>query len=166
MGEMLADPVVGTSVHALIAAVTEETDADDPSEIADLVLERIPDSELRDAFRPVLRSYVVSRLASFRSKVRAVAQEPPASARWDGASSVYLQFLRNRVAVSGQWRKMGECTAEDADWLASERMNLAKATATEARRFQMLAKAVRTKNVKTIGDLDEPTLLEIIRWQP
>jgi len=150
------------NVHDLIRQVIDETDLDNPREIAAIVADRTLESELRAWYAGTLVSTVTHVFAKDRQAARArAAKAIPERARCKPRtsatiSSEYQNILRTRAAADqGRWKKLAEFTAGDALAAASFRWGQSDALRVEAARFERLAKAVADAGVGVLGDLPE-----------
>ncbi len=66
-----------------------------------------------------------------------------------------------RYAVAGEWKMLGDCTAEDCDVLAREREEQAERLSAWAARFRALAARMREVGAATVSDLGVTVLEEV-----
>lgn len=160
-------------VLAFIKAASDECSSPDPRMVAEKIVTSLPDWALRDVLRWALPYRLRTVLGG--QPVRTARRDsqtfhPPEPAvgesKFTGIGKVYLNFLNASIFTGSEWKFAGDCTPEDADAIYGARLDLAKATAVEGKRWHMFAEAMRKANAKTLADLPEVTVLEVLRWQP
>lgn len=146
-------------LDALIRASLDRSREADPHVIARRLIARIPDEHLRAALAECLGDRV--RHVMHLDRMRSAAPEVPSPAgrgrsRWEQAAPL----LRQRYCVAGEWKLLGDCTADDCDLLADDYARRAAQQAAVEARFRRLAAQLRASGASTVSDLGQTELGE------
>lgn len=128
----------------------------DPHVIARRLLAKVPMEERDRIVLHGLAERVSLRLRMERSSGsfgEAAAPAPAGQSRW--------ARFGNRVHVDGEWKMLGDCTAEDVDWLADARAVESAKLAAVADQFRELAARMRAAGVATVADLGDDVALGV-----
>lgn len=81
-----------------------------------------------------------------------------------------VDWYAARLAVSvkfgpstSDWKRLGECTVADLDWMVAERLSQAAQNTATADKYQRLRDTLLKKKVATVGKLDVATGREILK---
>lgn len=140
------------NLRAAVQQAMQSSSSTDPSSIARELLSQIEDEELRDALAQALPAFVMSQVT--RSRAGVPAQNPGRSQKVAAIRAHWERFLAERVQVDGVWMTMAECTADDVTALAGYRRQVAEKNLAHARRFDQLAKTMRSEGAVTVAALD------------
>lgn len=145
------------------------SDEMDPSRIADAVMKQIPRSAYGRVIRELLRGAVVDEMGEQRRRAMASKPSPvtPGRSRFHGwkarQGDQWLRALSVPVEVGAQtYRALGECSADDLDYAARRRYDLASANRVQARKFEAYRDAVLEHGVATFGDLPAEVRLRLL----
>jgi hypothetical protein len=153
----------GFDLRALIREVCDNSTMTDPATIAKEVGRRIGRNQQRDALEqalPVVVQHVISR----RQPIAVPEQRAPTSNRSRKVASIretWRRMLRDRIAVGpelGDWKFLGDCTADDLAYAAAIREEHARRNAARAQQLRDLADRLAEHGVTTVSDLPEPVL--------
>lgn len=135
------------NLDVLIRDALDRWKEPDPHVIARRLLAKVPMEE-RDAI--VLHGLAerVSLAVRVQRSSGSVAEAPRAGRSW-------RQRYVERVSVAGEWKMLGDCTAEDVDWLAESRAVESVKLAAVAERFRSLAARMRAAGAATVADLGD-----------
>lgn len=161
------------NLRSFVREVSESVGSPDPHVLSQAVVDKLADSFLRSALAATLPDFIRRMFAGDRGHSRRDSHTtdssepvPVRSARWEGVGAVYLKFLQESVFTGKEWKFRGDCTAADCLAVYELKLDQAKAVAVEARREQLLAQAMDKHDAKTVADLSEIIVLEVLRWQP
>jgi hypothetical protein len=172
----------------LVQEIIEEGTILGPDAIARELVRRRREFNLEAELQLLLRAYVLRKLSQQPAtrKVYPVEYEPveqdlddllPISALVQALSEVeparspsskvrgYQAFpwLKRQVFVGSEWKVLGDCDADDVEYLAKRRWGLAQDLLHSAEYFNHLAYQMRAASAHTVSDLDEDVLLAIGR---
>lgn len=136
----------------IVTRVARETQAADPTELTEKVIAAVPDEHQAECFREAVQAFVYSRVTRDRRGV----PTPGTSKKVAAVRTAWARFLMEPVQINGQWKQVGDCTADEVDILAAQRREVARKNLEHARRFEALAKDMREKNVATVRDFKTP----------
>jgi hypothetical protein len=138
-------------LNATIRDALERWKEPDPHVVARRLLAKIPPGE-RD--RLVLHGLTERVTLMVRVERQSGGNTPrQGRSRW--------QRFAQRVNVAGEWKRLGDCTAEDVDWLAADRAEESARLAAVAQQFRMLAAQMRAAGVATVADLGDDVELQV-----
>jgi hypothetical protein len=147
------------SVRAIALELCESYE--DPHELAEAVLARLGKSPriLRAALAEVLPQF----LAAFTSRKRNTTISSRSrisnrSAKVAGIREWFPRFLSETLFTEQGWRRIGECTADDLLFAASQRRKRAISEGIRANQYTRLADALKNEGVDTVAELDETTV--------
>jgi hypothetical protein len=169
-------------LRALVRRVLDESEAPDPGSIAELVLDRIEEKDLRAALALTLPDYVRhviagSRNASFglsasqgTEMVATVRPEPVAyrSGKVERAQA-YTRELRERLHVgpsTKDYKMFGLCEIPDLMFAVTERRETAAKTNAMADWYQQVAARMTAHKAKRVQDLPRAVLTELFGVRP
>lgn len=160
----MSDEVI--NLRALIRDILTACDEADPGVIAEAVIVRIPDEELRDALHQTMRYFVRQIISELR-----IANSPqpgpitgPMPARARSAKNIAIRQdwqsrLHDRVHVGGsEWKLLRDCTYDDLMAVARERSDLALRNALWADTYEGWASLLASHRVAVFGDLPASVL--------
>lgn len=175
-------------LNSLIVEIIETSGSVDPYTLADEVLDKIADKDLRPALRAVLpgavrvhmnvRRHHINRSirnddtdddvsGNVSGNVRPLHRKVTGNSRWKAVGSLYLRAMSQGIYCGeAGYKALGDCTAADVNFAATSRFDKAKATAVEAQRFKLFATALAKHKVKTVSELPEIVVIEILKWTP
>lgn len=162
-----------TTTTQLIRQVIGNTGLVDPREIAEVVADRTPDSEVRGFYAKMLVQEVRMHLSNERRNIFSQAGSEPnpdtdptvgksglkplgkARTRATVARDWWADFTSTRVHVGQQsWKLLGDCTFDDLRSMHDERASHADRVLQEAHRFDVLSKLLEEEGVESVGLLD------------
>lgn len=162
------------SLRQLIREVAESTTLADPAEIASEVAGRVPDEHVREAFTEMLRGYVRQVLTDERTfpslpqpretedKTRPKGSRPGnRSRKVAGIRAAWAKVLTERVHVGPaptDWKLFGDCDADDLDFMAGEREQIAEQNHTKAEHYRKVRKLLVEHSADTVRGLPEKVL--------
>ena len=145
------------------------SDEMDPNRIADAVMKQIPRSAYGRVIRELLRGAVVDEMGEQRRRAMSSKPSPvtPGRSRFHGwkarQGDQWLKALRAPVKVGDSaFKALGECTADDLDYAARHRYDLASANRVQARKFEAYRDAVVENGVTTFGELPAEVRLRLL----
>ena len=155
------------SLRQLAREVVETSTTNDLDVMADELLNRVTDEELRDALRETLRTVIRDTIRAQRNMVVPIAGRtaPPNTGSWwvDGLREAHQQKLRDLFHVgNGQWKRLAEMTYTDLAFAAEERRDNAKRSLAHADKFDTYAATVKRFGVNTFGDLPEDEITGLL----
>jgi hypothetical protein len=180
-------------LRALVRRVLDESEAPDPGSIAELVLDRIDEKDLRAALAVTLADYVRhviagSRNASFgfvghsaeaaRVEVETTAMEPEAGGErpkqtYRSYNTEMLQGygrqLRERLHVgptSKDYKLFGLCEIPDLMFAVTERRETAAKTSAMADWYQQVVEKMTAHKATRVQDLPHTVLTELFGVRP
>lgn len=160
----MASSVQQQTLYELIEQRLEESDAANPEDIVDSLVDDILQdwSLLREALHTSLTMYVKQVQRDIRSQhwweAHSEQQSEPHSGRWAKAAEAVSEqqsFFRDRVWVRNQWRFLGDLTREECKLVSEDYSNRAFLAQRNADRFKRLAELMETHNVQRVADLGE-----------
>ncbi len=156
---MSAEPAF--TLRSVVVGVLADSPDPDPHSVAQDVLGRLGEDDLRPALGEMLPAYVRELIRVERNG----AGRPASPGRsWKvEALQEYGRILRLRVHVGDgplDWKFLGDCEADDLRAAAEERREIAARTVAMAERYERLLKAVEHHGVQTVRDLPEDALGE------
>lgn len=128
----------------------------DPYVLARRIAPRIPAGDRDRVFGDLLAQYVRIEFGRMRMRTPPPSSEPGAASSGAAGSvgrSRWSRWLQQPEFVDGAWKHIGECTADDLDWLAADHERKAAQLSASADRFRGLAERVRAAGVATLADL-------------
>lgn len=146
-------------LRSLIHAELESSPVADPHVVAEHVVKRINDHDLRAALAACLPDYVrniAHQPGTSPTPGDAAASTSSPSRKW-AASNEWATYLRERICVDAAgrtWKFLGECTGDDLLSVARFRRTQAGALLLRAERFEALAEKMRCHRAATVADLD------------
>lgn len=165
---------VRINLSALIYAELQESSEADPHVIAEQLIAKLSEDDLREVVAVTLPAHVRRHIHSLRSRVSseasAASSDAPSgggnrSARWEAIAAAYesgeLDELRLRVFACGAWKFLGDCTREDVADIAEQHDVAVAQRANVARRYHALHAAMKRKRAKTVRDLPLDAVREI-----
>jgi hypothetical protein len=143
-------------INAAIAEVIAEGTIDDPREIAQMI--EIPDEVLRDVVDALLPDRVRKMIGQARREAfgtrhpvsPAATASAPGPSRW---ARFTPELLAAKVEVEGEWKELGDCTADDLDWLANMYAERAAKNQAYEERFRDLARRLRRSTATVLRDV-------------
>lgn len=139
-----------------------DSDEADPHVIAGELVDGMTPEQAHVALRAAMPSLVREALRIQRNQLRAPT---PRSSRWDQVAAANadgsLDVMRLRLFV-GEWKLLGDCTAEDLDAVVEMRTSEAAALAANAEKYTQLAKRVRRAKASTVAALDADVVRGIL----
>lgn len=166
--------LITTQVHpfdltGVIRQILEETDLSDPTAITRELITRIPPEALRDVLETVMPAYVRNRISAERAVTSPAAARRMMvrSSKVGGINEWWRRALDDRVAVRGDYKRLGDCTRRDLDYLAENLRERAEAMTRKAQRYEALRDKLPADRPETIvSDLPIPVLREWIGTFP
>lgn len=152
------------TLRSVVAAVLAESPDPDPHTVAEAVLARLAETDLRGALAEMLPAYVRELIRVERNTVTCGSSSPAPGRSWKvEALQEYGRILRLRVHVGAgplDWKFLGDCEADDLRAAAEERREIAARTAAMAERYERLLKAVEHYGAQTVRELPSDALAE------
>lgn len=168
------------NLRALIRDVCDKSSDAEPDLLVKEVLRRIERRDTRAALEQALPTVVQSVISSYRFTTDR-PQTAPAdhfgsdahtgaasggahpikasrSSKVAGIRDTIGRALRERISVGhdrSAWKFLGDCTADDLEYAAQLRDDLAKSNAHRAKQLRELADALREADVETVRDLPD-----------
>lgn len=144
---------------ALAKRVIADTNLTDPSDIAQEVLERTPDHEIREVYLTTLRHVAreAIRLSNMTASTPPQAPKPSApnkSSKIAAIRSAHISYYDQRVFASGTWKMLGDCTVTDVLDLVEQRRAIAEANYTKSAEYKLLADQMIAAGVNTARELE------------
>jgi hypothetical protein len=141
----------------------ENCDDPNPHTVAERVVKRIDDVDLRSALKACLPDWVRTIATGGRYVPRPTSQKPKPS-RWTEAATQYQRFLSTRVFLGGgRWVFAKEMTAADCKAAASINQQKAEENEAWAARWDGLAKKLKERGAATIADLGPDEVQESLQ---
>jgi chemotaxis regulatin CheY-phosphate phosphatase CheZ len=157
------------SLRRLVREHVETAGHLDPDRIAAEVLADLPRRYYERALRELLRGEVVHALGEARRDAMNAKPRPkprPTSNRFQRHAEKFgdpwQRWLAAPIEVGDSFRRLSECTADDLDYAARRRRELAAANTAVALRFEAYRDAVRRHGVDTFGDLPVDVQLSLL----
>lgn len=135
--------------------VLAETTLTDPDDIAEVVYERIPDDEVADVCRHLLRHSAreAIRLSSMGAS-EAPRTVPQKSSRVAAIRSTHISYYDQRVFASGEWKMLRHCTRTDVLDLAQQRQEVADRNLAKVAEYNALHERMKSAGVEYVGQLE------------
>lgn len=148
-------------IHELIREVIDTSGLADPGEIADAVMDKIGDSDLRTALHSVLRAAVREIFRGHRDSVLAASRA--GVSRANQVRDWYVQTLQVRLHVGDSdgapvWALFGDCSQAELEFVVNERREVARANALQAKRYEAVQSRMKAKRAKFVRDLSAEDL--------
>ena len=111
------------NLRALVREVSASSLIPDPSQLADEVYRRLPESDRDAALQQSLRQFVRQVMSEERMQTHIGSPAGPGtSAKVQGIRDHWQKALRNSLNVGeGVWKFLGDCTAADLMFAADQR---------------------------------------------
>lgn len=156
----IEDAAVAYSLTAAVSALVEDMPGASLQEIAERVVEEMPDSE-KDA---ILRKALVDQVRRILGRQRSDAMDHSSKAsRFDTAGEIAweVKLLRSQVNVNGRMRALGEMGRKDCIDAAREREWQARQNASRAKQFKALAAVLNARDLSTVAEIPVDDLKKI-----
>lgn len=170
---MLTDETVTIGVEMnlpdVIRQICAYSDVSDPAEIAKILVDAIPPERHTEALALVMPVFVREHLGRQRTLTNPTQarNQLVRSARVTGIREWWRQVLEDRVAPHGVWKRLGDCTWEDLDWLAAQLRNKADSLIVKAQRLEKLRDQLNQyERGAKLSDLDPQTLRDLLGTLP
>lgn len=154
------------NLRGLVREILDETTEADPGKIAVLVLDHVPDDQLRDALAQVMRLFVRQVISEVRiappPHVTPIHAAPSVRSAhsWKGEAirEAWREKKRDRFHVGGgRWKVLDDCTYDDFIAIAEEREKQAEQNQAQGRRYRRFALALKHEEAATFSALSTPT---------
>lgn len=149
------------SLSKTISTKLQEAVNPGPHLVAQEVANEVPDHLLRKTLATALIAIVGDSIRSQRNH----QINSNGSSKWKGVAedieSGVVDFLRLNV-FCGEWKFMGECTADDLDYKVDELNEEALELQDTAERYQKIANKMRQKKLTTVSDLPKKEIAKIL----
>ena len=135
-------PVTAVSLRALIDEALNSTDLTTPADIADEVIRRLPMKERAAALREVLPTFIRTNFSQRRMLnplPEAAPTAPASSAKVAACRDQWAAQKATPLLVSGEWKRLGDCTAVDLLVVAADLRDRAARVAAKADWYEALA---------------------------
>lgn len=143
-----------TSLHATIREVARTEDLDDPRAIAEKVAANTSNDVIREHYITALTSTVRDVLRAERADAFNMKPAKPArSAKLKQRRSWWSDFIAARVAVAGEWKKLGDCSGADLATIEYERRENAARSIAVAEQYALLRDLLESHGVATVAAL-------------
>lgn len=142
------------SLNAIVAKIVETTDLIGPIDIAAEVARRLTDHERERIVARALVEAVRIALHAYRATPPTPPGKPRPSAKVRAIREGWQRILTTQWCVRGEWLRLEQFTEDLAFALANERRASAAEHLEQARRFELLAKAIADAGVEYAGQLD------------
>jgi hypothetical protein len=150
------------NLDAVIRSVVETARTADPERLAEAVLAKLDEGRVREIARMSLVEFVHVWLAEQRApRPQGLPSRPPTPAgrpnqRFEGLAAA---LLRQRHQVGGgRWKELGDCRAEDLDFLIAEHHREASFHDAQAAFFTRVRAEMERAGAKRVADLSHATL--------
>lgn len=153
----------------MIRQILEETDLSEPADIARELVTRIPPEALRVTLETVLPAYVRNRIAAERAVTTPANAKRlmVRSSKVGGVQEWWRRALDDRVSVHGDYKRLGDCTRLDLQFLAENLREKAEALTSKAKRYEALRDRLPADRPEAkVSDLPVPVLREWIGTFP
>lgn len=151
------------NLRALVREVMDNSTLKTPDEIATEVAKRIPADCIADALQQSLRTFTRQVISEERPHGMRGISAPVASSRSAKVAGIrdgWQRKLRARYHVGeGAYEFLGECTAENLIFIATDLDEQAARKQARARGFRRLAEALETNGVERVKDLPAELLM-------
>lgn len=151
-------------LRALIREVCNTSTMTDPASIAKEVGRRIGRNQQADALDqalPLVVQHVISRYRAISVPQQRTAPAPNRSRKVASIRETWRRMLRDRIAVGpavGDWKFLGDCTADDLAYAAAIREDHARRNAARAEQLRQLVDLLVEHGVETVGQLPDQVL--------
>lgn len=151
----------GQELRALIREVADTIADPDPAAVADKVLGQLSASDARDVLAVCLPGYVT---AIVRQDARTARRQTGGDAiesdgaRYASPRVAAINRLQSAFFTGSDWKRFGDCTADDLLVAADDRQQRAAALTVEAVRWRSLAVFMRTGGFLTVADVPDAQL--------
>lgn len=140
----------------------EELHEPDPGVIADKLRGEIPSSAYDEVLAVTLRSYVREQIRA-RRRSPAKVLEPTtslmqASPKW----RMVRDLLDDSYSVDGEWKRLGDFTPDDCEWVASDYFDRAARNEVWGKKFQRLRSELRKRRKGHVADLPRELVEEVM----
>ena len=157
-------------LHQLVSRVLDELDeVADPGDLAGEVMKRMDPRDYPEALRLLLRSYVRETAGQRRRSTVLTRVPQPSGAPVPASGFVtamregaWRQKLKDHWHTADGWKLLRDMTAEDLDYAAGERRQLAAANIEEARKAEKLAALLEEHGAETVGALADDVLQDVL----
>jgi hypothetical protein len=158
-----------------IKAAAWQSGSDDPREIAYALVDTLAEFECREALEHLLPQYIRGRLGRDRRRHVSTLQtgrpkcaecgkrglhQPGCSKSATSRIAGLLEelhlirsLLPQRVSVDGVWKQLGDCRAEDLNWLAGDLRKRAREEIERAELYESLANDMNDLHADTLAGL-------------
>lgn len=155
------------NLRGRIRAILTDTGEADPGVVADKVIAELTSRELRPALGETMRSFVRDVMRHDREAIApaAVASEATPGqgrSRARAVAEAWRAHLRDRVFVGDTWRLLGDCSAEDVQFLVDDRRRKAAELHVTADRYDALRAAMVEHDVARVADLPDAVLRDTL----
>ena len=154
------------NLRDFVKEILDASDDPDPAKVANEVLDRLPKRHYRDALEQSLSQYVRVIGNDARRAGKPATPEPTQTgARSWKVTAIREQWrktLETRVHVEDGWKFLRDMTADDLTYAAQERDSIASRNLAWARHYRHLGRLVDGHGVKTVGDLPDGVLAEVL----
>ncbi len=160
----------GYDIFQHIQIICAETDLADPATIADTLRSSLTGTQKAEAFDQVATGIVSSYLTRLRSRALSHTEPAPATTGSQAARPLrsraqriagWQDELRVRMIGADGWKTLGEFTAADFTFAASERKRRSDALLASADWLQECQKAVERAKVERFDQLPAAVLAEL-----
>lgn len=153
-------------VAALVREVVDTSDDTDPTALAKLVADRIPDADTRAALEQTLPALVRREFRRYNEQwiahpvSESTVDQQPAPRASSKVTRIRERWLSDRIAGLDGYKRLGDCTIADLEHAAGEREAHARATFARAAQLRVLAGLLAEHKVATVRELPEDALRE------
>lgn len=152
----------GPKVHELVRDQVALMPGADVIDIARTVAMRAPEAHLRELLASAVCSKVKKAFALRLARFMGV-EDVPAT----GPPDHPAEALHYPVSVgAGEWRPLGQCTAEHVRGMADFRLSVAGRHLTVARRYHELAEALDAAHGQRVADLPLADVARLLQGAP
>lgn len=142
------------SLITRVRSVLEEIDSVDPREIAREVAAATSEEELREFYATSLIGTVRSVIREHRNRAITNALSSARSAKLSQRRDWWAEMCAARIHVgASKWMQLGDCTAAELQFAASERRTDAERELKRAEAYDQLRSLLRSHRVKTVSEL-------------
>jgi hypothetical protein len=142
----------------------------DPGVVTEKLLSNLTDAEAHVVVSVTLREYVrhvlsrpVVQPAADPATYKTKSGQRTASAATAALIDWYSAELSASVYVGESWKRLGDCSARDLEYLVSSRRSKAAEVLAEAERYERLLTAVTEFGVDTVASLDPEVGREVLK---
>lgn len=137
-------------LNGLIRETLDQSSEADPRVIAHRLVARIPQDVRDAALASCLGDRVRIEIGRRRMHATVVSAEVAPGTSWRERAA---DMLKQRVNVAGEWKLLGDCSAEDFDSLADEAERRAAEQSATAAKYRRYALLLRKASCPTLSDL-------------